>query len=134
MEYVRLAATEVLSPVTPSIIFAIMAGFCGRFHSAALEPASNLLKVLSCCFVSPEELRSCLSQALNDDDFFLGSKARDVIIHALSTLRRLFSLLETAEGDLVSRLMTDIWELHQCENPRALDGSDAVAKFCKVYG
>ncbi|KAL3916301.1 MAG: hypothetical protein SGARI_007985 [Bacillariaceae sp.] len=68
------------------------------------------------------------------EHFWLGDDALRTLMAACSRV------LSGGRGDgaaeqrlKFSRMMTDLWDLHQSDTPQALAGSDAVQEFIRKY-
>lgn len=129
VEAVRNVSGETLAKVRSNVTVSLVVGCCGKLNATALDHASELLKRLLMMNPSPsEELRSVLVSALSNESVYLGDRGKEV---ALESLIR--SCQSIVSQDDFTRLVHDLWSLHQVETPEALPNSDQVARFCRTY-
>ncbi|KAL3908182.1 MAG: hypothetical protein SGILL_008581, partial [Bacillariaceae sp.] len=71
------------------------------------------------------------------EHFSVGDEALRVLMaqcnRVLSNSNAAGSSTHNAHSSEFRAMMRDLWELHQCETPEALTGSDAVHSFVEKY-
>ena len=125
---VRHTADNILSIVRCDLITTLLVGSCGKLSASNIGQAANLLSAVLTSSSSPEESDVIVIQALTHEGFLLGTDAQFV---SLGVLRKV-SRNEVVATDLTI-FLGDVWELHQVEYSESLQGSDAVARFCRKY-
>jgi hypothetical protein len=125
---VRQIADNILSRVRWDLITTLLIGACGKLSASNIGQAADLFSTVLTSSSSPGESDAIVFQALMHEGFLLGSDAQRV---SLGVLRKV-SRNEVVATDLAI-FLGDIWELHQVEYSESLEGSDAVAGFCRKY-
>jgi len=129
VEAVRNVTGDILSRVRFDVIISLVVGCCGKLNASALDHTSQLLKRLLMLDRTPTgELHSVLVRALSYESVHLGDSGKEV---ALESLMR--SCQNTVTQEDFSRLVHDLWSLHQVDTPESLPNSDQVARFCRMY-
>ena len=101
---------------------------CGKLSFTAIGGASHLLISVVRSTPPTEELRASAINALKNEQFRLGDDARHVVLSALEGVVR-----QEVNAEGLTRLMEQIWELHQLDEVESLEASDVVARFVKQF-
>jgi hypothetical protein len=125
---VRHIADNIISRVRWDLITTLMVGSCGKLSASNIGQAADLFSTVLTSSPSPQETEAIVVQALTHEGFLLGSDAQRVSLGILLKVSR----NEVVATDLAI-FLSDVWELHQVEYSESLEGSDAVARFCRKY-
>lgn len=106
----------------------LLLGACGKLSYVSLEDAAKLIGSVVTAIPPTEELRTSAVNALKDEQFRLGDDATHVVLSALEGVVR---NEVTVEG--LTRLLEQIWELHQLNEIENLEASDVVMRFVKRF-
>lgn len=127
-ESVRMVVNETLARIQANMISMLLLGSCGKLSYASLGGAAHLIRSVVSSIPLTEELRSSAVGALKNEQFRLGDDARHVVLNALEGVVR---NKITVEG--LTRLLEQIWELHQLDEVESLETSDAVVRVIKRF-
>jgi hypothetical protein len=125
---VRHLADNIISRIRWDLITTLLVGSCGKLSASNIGQAAELFSTVLTSSSSAEESEAIVSQALAHEGFLLGSDAQRISLGVLGRVSR----NEVVASDLAI-FLGDVWELHQVEYPESLEGSDAVARFCRKY-
>lgn len=128
--------------IRPRGIHVLVLGSCGKYSGEVLSEAAELLFLFlqSTSLTNDSEVESYILSPLNHyDQFALGDRAREITYKMLLRCAResKYSANDssaTSSGlSHLSAFISDVWYLHQIEDPSVLPGSDGVDQFVLRY-
>jgi hypothetical protein len=106
----------------------LLLGACGKLSYNSLAGSAQLIRSVITAMPPTEELRSSAINALKNEQFRLGEDSTHVVLSALEGVVR---NEVTVEG--LTRLLEQIWELHQLNEVESLETTDVVMRFVKRF-
>jgi hypothetical protein len=136
---------EWISRIRSRSIHVLMLGSCGKYSGAVLSEVPELLFMLlqSTSSMNDADVESYILSTLHQNDHFaLGDHAREITYKFLLRCAREGKFRYSATDNCstkslgilhLSAFLSDVWNLHQIEDPSALPGSDGVDRFISQY-
>ena len=106
----------------------LLLGACGKLSYASLGDASQLIVSVITAMPPTEELRSSAINALKNEQFRLGDDSTHVVLSALEGVVR-----NEVRAEGLTRLLEQVWELHQLNEVENLEVSDVVLRFVRRF-
>eukprot|EP00523_Entomoneis_sp_CCMP467_P003054 CAMPEP_0168754312 /NCGR_PEP_ID=MMETSP0724-20121128/19433_1 /TAXON_ID=265536 /ORGANISM="Amphiprora sp., Strain CCMP467" /LENGTH=1227 /DNA_ID=CAMNT_0008802781 /DNA_START=397 /DNA_END=4081 /DNA_ORIENTATION=- len=127
-EAVQKAMIDNLTQIRKGVVTRLLMGFCGKFVSTLLSPASQLLHTLASKMALRLDFETDMVAILKQEYFLLGDDAKNL---TLSVFRGCAQ--GTISATELETFLCQVWKIHRTDDFSLLPSSDAVARLLQRF-